>query len=970
MEISGLPLELWRLILAYLPLPDLGRCCVVCRAWYELIISLDNTRWRQLCLGCSECKHPNWPNQPDVEPHSWREAFKQHHLTSKIWTRNAQDLESSNCLYLFRRKKDRKTIFVGPTSEHVNLRSALAVANVYDKIIISPGVYEEQNEVTLKVPVEIIGHGKLGDVALLISFDQHCPTARLCNLVLMPAWFTPVVYKTLSGHVQFDNCNVENGQLQIHAPGTCQVKFCTFSQSSINFHNVALSIIENCEFIGSESTSVTVEGPGLTDRNWACKHLAVAAKSNSVLNVPGQALSNACSSENYCQHSSSTFRTFELNENVTDTRQASASIQNFHISCERDGQCNGEGFITKRNPCKGEVITLETDYSDSEMSTCSENEDDEQSVYKLSYQSHGLSRLLARTNPFRSQKKGTDLLQMDLELKTLQKELQKDKDAQILASTLQGCLIRKCLFRDGKGGVFVCSQGQARLECNIFRNLSYAVRCIQNAKIIMIKNEISQCKASGIFLRLAAGGLIADNNIHSNSEAGIDIRKGANPLILCNQIHSGHRSGIVVLGNGKGIIRSNRIYGNKEAGIYILYNGNPVVCGNHIYQGLAAGVAVNENGRGQILENIIRENHWGGADIRRGGDPILRKNLICYGYSDGVVVGERGKGLIEGNTIYGNKGCGVWVMSSSLPHIANNQISRNNIYGVAVFCRKDDANDYLNNQRGNENFNDEGEIINWENDFDSDEERYTSHKPITVALIEFNNINHNGAAGLYIKSSETLNIIANAVHANHDNGIAVYQSSQFTHITNNSITCNSVGGVLVEAGCKVELRGNGIYDNSSHGVTSKGEGTVLENDILGNHGCGLQLLENADMKVTKNRIQSLHDYGIAILDQAKGAVQENQIFQGKVGKTILEKTENPERCTVQSNEILACSKNSCRSGIAWKLDNPPARPLVDGSSRATSMVQTRQRVASMTTRIAARVEGGCHDNGSIFCSIL
>lgn len=105
------------------------------------------------------------------------------------------------------------------------------------------------------------------------------------------------------------------------------------------------------------------------------------------------------------------------------------------------------------------------------------------------------------------------------------------------------------------------------------------------------------------------------------------------------------------------------------------------------------------------------------------------------------------------------------------------------------------------------------------------------------------------AAGLYIKSSETLNISANAVHANHDNGIAVYQSSQFTHITNNSITCNSVGGVLVEAGCKVELRGNGIYDNNSHGVTSKGEGSVLENDILGNHGYGLQLLENADMKV-------------------------------------------------------------------------------------------------------------------------
>lgn len=35
MEAGGLPLELWRMILAYLPLPDLGRCSLVCRAWRE-----------------------------------------------------------------------------------------------------------------------------------------------------------------------------------------------------------------------------------------------------------------------------------------------------------------------------------------------------------------------------------------------------------------------------------------------------------------------------------------------------------------------------------------------------------------------------------------------------------------------------------------------------------------------------------------------------------------------------------------------------------------------------------------------------------------------------------------------------------------------------------------------------------------------------------------------------------------------
>lgn len=83
-------------------------------------------------------------------------------------------------------------------------------------------------------------------------------------------------------------------------------------------------------------------------------------------------------------------------------------------------------------------------------------------------------------------------------------------------------------------------------------------------------------------------------------------------------------------------------------------------------------------------------------------------------------------------------------MASSLPHITNNEIGHNSIYGVAVFCRKDDGNDYLANQGGNENFNDEGEAANWENELESEDERFPSRRPISIALVESNNINHNG----------------------------------------------------------------------------------------------------------------------------------------------------------------------------------------------------------------------------------
>ncbi|NXG57782.1 FBX10 protein, partial [Hemiprocne comata] len=950
MEVGGLPVELWQLILSHLRLPDLGRCSLVCRGWHELVLSLDRTRWRQLCLGCLQHRHPNWPNQPGLEPPSWREAFRQHYLASKTWTKSTQDLEASSCLSLFRRRKGRRRLRVGVGAEFGSLRAALAAASPYDRLVLLPGVHEEPGELLLKVPVELVGQGRLGDAVLLATIEQHCPTARLCNLVLMPARFTSLLYKTASGYVQFDNCNFESGQLQIHAPGTCQVKFCSFSQSSIHLRSVALCVLENCEFTGSENASVTVEGCPSSERSWACKHLSVLAKSCA---APVREPDPASCAVSWGESPPGPLSACQI---VVGEERSSflsaAGAQALWSSAQGDME-----FVENLRAAKEEEEYPAADSNSSGSDLGSGDEEEAQAAHGMPCQ------VLPGAAHSRLQGSRLHALQRDLQLKSLQQELQQDKEAQSLANSLQGCIIRQCLFRDGKGGIFIYSRGQAKLEESVFRDLTYAVRCIQNSKVIMMRNDIHHCKASGIFLRLSAGGLIADNNIHSNCEAGVDIRKGANPLVLCNKIHSGLRSGIVVVGNGKGIIRSNQIYGNKEAGIYILYNGNPAVSGNHIFQGLAAGIAVNENGRGQITGNVICENQWGGADIRHGGDPVLRNNLISCGYSDGVVVGEHGKGLIEGNAICGNKGCGVWMMSSSLPHLINNQISHNSIYGVAVFCRKDDASDHPPGQGGSESFQEEREGAGGENDPESEEECPAARRPISVALVELNSINHNGAAGLHVKSNEALNVVANVIHGNGEGGVWVLQSSQLTRLANNSISSNSRGGVLVGAECRVELRGNGIYQNSSHGVVCRGQGLIAENDIVGNQRCGLQLLAATNVTVTKNRIQSFWDYGIALFDEAKGLVQENLIFQGRSKKSILRPMSNAEDCIIQNNVLLTFRK---RFDVECMLINPPARPHLQGAAPGSCTVTGGQRVSSITSR----VDGGCHNHGSIFCTIL
>ncbi|MEQ2306355.1 hypothetical protein AMECASPLE_007370 [Ameca splendens] len=396
-----------------------------------------------------------------------------------------------------------------------------------------------------------------------------------------------------------------------------------------------------------------------------------------------------------------------------------------------------------------------------------------------------------------------------------------------------------------------------------------------------------------------------------------------------------------------------------------------------------------------IPENVIRENQWGGVDIRRGGDPILRNNYICYGYSDGVVVGERGRGLIEGNHVYCNKGCGVWVMSSSLPQLLGNYIVHNCMYGLAVFCRKDPDNiearegswagqegiggDIANGERrgvegeareGQENFNEEGELFAWESDLDSEDERHSARRSISVALMEGNCVSYNGAVGLYVKSSEALNVLANLMNRNCGPGIAVLQSAQLTRLVTNCIVENGRGGITVEKDCRVELRGNGIYENSGHGVRFSGTGQIAENDVVGNCGYGIQVSASTDIKVVRNRVQPAQGCGIALLGPVKGVVHDNILFQGhpENKKPLLHMDAGNESCVLRNNSILR-PNNSGTSSPPWLLENPPPRPLASSPVGLSSSQYPSRLGISMTTRVGAAVESGCH-SGSMFCSIL
>lgn len=235
---------------------------------------------------------------------------------------------------------------------------------------------------------------------------------------------------------------------------------------------VVLSLLDSCDFSGSDTASVIVEGPPVSERNWACKHLTALSR----------AFSPCSASENKDSPPTGQLAGF------TGGRQPpGANTKNEHVNTEDWQKRTGGDAVcqdTVIEDCWSDCDRSEEEEENADGGGCNNTKSKFKLDYKIPCDNHGLSHLL------KPQKDGSlppaaslDPPSVTPDLLTLQQELDRDPEAQMLAASTLGCIIRRCLFREGKGGVHLSNYGQARLEGNVFRSLNYAVRCIQNSTV-------------------------------------------------------------------------------------------------------------------------------------------------------------------------------------------------------------------------------------------------------------------------------------------------------------------------------------------------------------------------------------------------------------------------------------------------------------------------------------------------------
>ncbi|KAK3699562.1 hypothetical protein QZH41_014273 [Actinostola sp. cb2023] len=775
-----------------------------------------------------------------------------------------------------------------------------------------------------------------------MTVEQQCSSARLVNVVVLPGTGmlvqnSPVIMKVSTGHIQVDNCVFEHGHIQVSSPGSVTIRYCTFNHSFIIMRSVGFSRVENCEFVTDETSSIIVEGiPPITRQRPASRP------------VEGWMTRNGIDSSGLEDLYDLSFIRIPSNSKIRPKKQSKDSIKDLPS-------------VESVKKMKSDSTLLKDHDSQSKGNT------DSRVTMVTSSNLKSLDKVIAP--------KGKHQL---------------DTQSRDVIRSINGCVIRNNLFKTCRGAVLVRRRGHAWIEGNEMSGLSHGIRCLSGAKIVALYNRIYKCDTSGIFFRERSNGLVAGNDIFENREAGVDIRSGSDPIIQHNGIHSGRRSGVVILDRGKGLVRDNDIYDNAEAGVYILYRGNPVVKHNRIWSGQAAGVAITEEGRGHITHNDIYGMEWGGVDIRNGGNPVVSNNRIRDGQADGIVIGEGGKGIIMDNDIMGNSGCGIWLLTISKPVIYGNRIGDSGDSGVAFVSNSDiiHENQQLSSQFVQQEQDQEqllqplfyDEDLTSSSNFDDHDHTLdiTGLRPDkNFATVDNNVIFDNTGHGIHFCANEGLLIRDNSIHSNKSCGISITKPAEIT-IQDNMICKNEGSGITVDTSSSASIHGNGIYGNLKHGLNISGKGIIRENDVFSNVLSGIQIYGPGDPFVTRNRVQSSKHHGISIMENARGFVEWNDIYEANVASLY----KHPESTThMYNNNVipikLSDSKPFCvydydtkecklDDAICLEEHSPPPRPyVVDRTSEKGGKLQVAHPSGSTTI---VSLYAGCHGR-TRFCVI-
>lgn len=233
----------------------------------------------------------------------------------------------------------------------------------------------------------------------------------------------------------------------------------------------------------------------------------------------------------------------------------------------------------------------------------------------------------------------------------------------------------------------------------------------------------------------------------------------------------------------------------------------------------------------------------------------------------------------------------------------------------------------------------------------------------------------NSGHGIHFCANEGILIRENCIHSNKGCGVSITKPAEIT-IQDNMICDNESTGILLDTNASASIHGNGVYGNLKLGLNISGKGSIRENDVFSNSLGGIQVTGPGDPFVARNRVQTAKHHGISIMENARGFVEWNDLFEANVSSLF----KHPESTThIYNNNVISIKLSDSRpfceydvESMKCKLDGaialeegaPPLRPNITNKTNDKHKLALGNQTGQ--TRIVSLA--GCHGR-TRFCVI-
>ncbi len=341
----------------------------------------------------------------------------------------------------------------------------------------------------------------------------------------------------------------------------------------------------------------------------------------------------------------------------------------------------------------------------------------------------------------------------------------------------------------------------------------------------------------------------SENDLNSDSGFGIRLDSSSSNILGNNSV-SGNGTSILLNNSSENILGNNTASSNNFA-FWIDSSTNNMLDTNNALNS-KIGFYLKASVGNTLNNSTVLNNTYSGISLRNSTENELSNSTVLNN-NISIFLRNSSENLLNGN-IVSNSSYGIWLHSSSNDNNLTNNVAANDKVGIHVI--NSSGNVLTANEASNNTIHG---ISLWDS--------------VGNTLNDNEGLNDGVSIRMYNSSN---NKLVNNTAASSIYGIWMNSSSNNNNLTDNRASNNEIG-IYLRTSSYNELSGNGANLNSRYGV---------------------YLWSSGDNKLNSNRLVSNSEYGLYLLDSENNSIYNNYLnnlnniyFQGMNSGTILNTTK-------------------------------------------------------------------------------